>query len=103
MTVCTVNHLPAATHGETARCLFSIELSKQSWVIGFITPLSAKINRRILSGGDWRGLLELIEEMRARASRETGRAGATKSDSAKADLCCVATKKTPSDKHSGGS
>ena len=39
MTVCTVNHLPAATHGETARCLFAIELSKQSWVIGFITPL----------------------------------------------------------------
>ena len=74
MTVCTVNHLPAATHGETARCLFAIELSKQSWVIGFITPLSAKINRRILSGGDWRGLLELIEEMRARVSRETGRA-----------------------------
>ena len=36
MTVCTVNHLPAATHGETARCLFAIELSKQSWVIGFI-------------------------------------------------------------------
>ena len=32
MTVCTVNHLPAATHGETARCLFAIELSKQSWV-----------------------------------------------------------------------
>ena len=74
MTVCTVNHLPAATHGETARCLFAIELSKQSWVIGFVTPLSAKINRRILSGGDWRGLLELIEEMRARVSRETGRA-----------------------------
>src|SRR3984885_9898273 len=74
MTVCTVNQLPAATHGETARCLFAIELSKQSWVIGFITPLSAKINRRILSGGDWRGLLQLIEEMRARVSRETGRA-----------------------------
>src|SRR3984957_18690213 len=41
MTVCTVNHLPAATHGETARFLF---------------------------------VLELIEEMRARVSRETGRA-----------------------------
>ena len=75
MTVCTVNHLPAATHGETARCLFAIELSKQSWVIGFITPLSAKINRRILSGGDWRGLLELIEEMRARVSRGDGSGG----------------------------
>ena len=33
MTVRTVNNLPAATHGETVRCLFAIELSKQSWVI----------------------------------------------------------------------
>ena len=74
MTIRTVNNLPAALHGETVRCLFAIELSKQSWVIGFNTPLSAKISRRILSGGDWKGLLELIEEVRARVSRETGRA-----------------------------
>ena len=74
MTVRTVNNLPAATHGETVRCLFAIELSKKSWVIGFITPLSAKISRRILSGGDWRGLLELIEEVRGRVSRAMGRA-----------------------------
>src|SRR5580692_9023854 len=73
MTVRTVSNLPAAMHVETARCLFAIELSKQSWVIGFITPLSAKISRRILSGGDWKGLLDLIEEVRARVSRETGR------------------------------
>src|SRR3979411_2898422 len=74
MTVRTVSNLPAAMHVETARCLFAIELSKQSWVIGFITPLSAKISRRILSGGDWKGLLDLSEEVRARVSRETGRA-----------------------------
>jgi hypothetical protein len=43
-------------HVETARCLFAIELSKQSWVIGLITPLSAKISRRILSRGDWKGV-----------------------------------------------
>jgi transposase len=71
MTVRTVSR--AATHGETVRCLFAIELSKQSWVIGFITPLSSRISRRILSGGDWKGLLELIEEVRARVSREMGR------------------------------
>ena len=47
MTARTVSNLPAAMHVETARCLFAIELSKQSWVIGFITPLSAKISRRI--------------------------------------------------------
>ena len=73
MTVRTVSNPPAATHGETVRCLFAIELSKQSWVIGFITPLSTRISRRILSGGDWKGLLELIEEVRARVSREMGR------------------------------
>ena len=73
MTVRAVSNLPAAMHVETARCFFAIELSKQSWVIGFITPLSAKISRRILSGGDWKGLLELIEEVRARVSRETDR------------------------------
>ena len=73
MTVRKVNNLPAAAHGETVRCLFAIELSKQSWVIGFTTPLSAKISRRILSGGDWKGLLELIEDVRARMSREIGR------------------------------
>src|SRR6476619_408632 len=61
MTVRTVSNLPAAMHIETARCLFAIELSKQSWVIGFITPLSAKISRRILSGGDWGGLLDLVD------------------------------------------
>jgi transposase len=74
MTVRTVNNLPAATHGEAVRCLFAIELSKQSWVVAFNTPLSEKISRRTLKGCDWKGLLELIEEVRARVSRETGRA-----------------------------
>jgi hypothetical protein len=44
MTVLTVNNLPAATHGETVRCLFAIELSRVSWGIAFNTPLSGKIN-----------------------------------------------------------
>jgi transposase len=72
MTVRATN-LPAAMHVETARCLFAIELSKQSWVIGFIRPFSSKVSRRVLSGGDWKGLLELIEEVQTRASREIGR------------------------------
>src|SRR5258708_2008211 len=74
MTVLTVNNLPAATHGETVRCLFAIELSKMSWVIAFNTPLSKKISRRTLTGCKWKRLLELIEEVRTRVSRETGRA-----------------------------
>ncbi len=73
MTVRVINP-PAAMRVEMAHCLFAIELSKKSWVIGFITPFSSKISRRILSGGDWKGLLELIEEVQTRVSRETGRA-----------------------------
>ena len=72
MTAEVINQ-PAVMHVETARCLFAIELSKQSWVIGFIRPFSSKISRRVLSGGDWKGLLKLIEEVQTRASRETGR------------------------------
>ena len=74
MTVHTVINPPAATHDEMVRCLFAIELSKQSWLVGFITPLSTRITRRILRGGDWKGLLELIEEVRARVSRAMDRA-----------------------------
>ena len=47
---------------------------RAGWVIGFNTPLSEKISRRTLSGCDWKGLLELIEDVRARVSREMGRA-----------------------------
>jgi len=74
MTVRTVTNLPAVTHGETVRCLFAIELSTMSWVVAFNTPLSEKISRHTLTGCKWKRLLELIEEVRARVSRETGRA-----------------------------
>jgi hypothetical protein len=46
MTVRTANNLAAARQDETAPCLFAVELSKKSWVIGFNTPLSEKISRR---------------------------------------------------------
>jgi transposase len=44
-----------------------------SSVIAFNTPLSEKIRRRTLIGCKWKRLLELIEEVRGRVSRETGR------------------------------
>jgi transposase len=72
MSIRTVNNLPAATHGETVRCLFAIELSKQNWLSDSLHR--CPINRRTLKGCDWKGLLGLIGEMRARVSRETGRA-----------------------------
>jgi transposase len=73
MMVRTVNTLPAATHDATVRCLFAIELSKSSWVLAFNTPLSDKISRRTLKGCDWKGLLDLIEEVRSGVVRALGR------------------------------
>src|SRR5258708_4838946 len=74
MTVLSVNKLPAPKHGEKGRGLFSIEISRMRLGIAFNTPLSEKISRRTLIGCKWKRLLELIEEVRARVSRETGRA-----------------------------
>jgi hypothetical protein len=71
MDVRTVNNLPpAATHDEAVRCLLAIELSKKSWIVAANTPLSEKISRYRLKGCDWKGLLELIEKIRARVARE---------------------------------
>ena len=50
MTVLAINNLPAATHGETVRCVFAIEMSRLNWVIAFNTPLCEKISRRTLTG-----------------------------------------------------
>jgi transposase len=70
----TVNNLPpAAAHDEAVRCLLAIELSKKSWIVAVNTPLSEKISRYRLKGCDWKGLLELIEKIRARVARELNR------------------------------
>ena len=74
MDVRTVNNLPpAAAHDEAVRCLLAIELSKKSWIVALNTPLSEKISRYRLKGCDWKGLLELIEKIRARVARELNR------------------------------
>jgi transposase len=69
----TVSSLPtAAPHHDVVRCLLAIELSKTSWVVAVHTPLSDKISRYTLEGCDWKGLLELIERIRKRVTREFG-------------------------------
>ena len=74
MTARTVTTLPAATQDETVRCLLAIELSKTSWIVAVNTSLSDKISRQTFKARDWKGLLELIGRLRARVSREFGRA-----------------------------
>jgi transposase len=70
----TVNALPpvAADH-DAVRCLLAIELSKKTWVVAINTPLADKISRHTLPGCDWKGLLELLQRVRARVARELGR------------------------------
>jgi transposase len=66
------NNLPAVAHDGAARCLLAIEMSKQSWVIAAITPLSDKISRHTLTSRSLNGLLELVGRVRAQISRTTG-------------------------------
>jgi transposase len=73
MTDRTVNNLPAATNDDAVRCLFAIELSKSIWIVAVNTPLADRISRYSVKAGDGKALLELIERIRGRVGRETGR------------------------------
>ena len=73
MSALTVKTPLAANHDEAVRCLFAIELSKTSWIAGYSTPLSDKLSRYTLKACDWKGLLELIERVRARVGNTKGR------------------------------
>jgi len=67
------NTLSTARDDATAFCLIAIELSKTSWVVGVQTPLSGKPSLYRLAGGDWEGLLKLIERVRRQVGRELSR------------------------------
>lgn len=62
-----------ASSDEPVRCLFAIELSKKSWVVGVNTPLSDKLGRYTLRACDWKGLLELMERIRTRVIQALNR------------------------------
>src|SRR4029077_3549060 len=64
---------PVAADHDPVRCLLAIELSKKSGIVAITTALSDKISRYTLDGCDWKGLLELMERVRARVAREVGR------------------------------
>jgi transposase len=54
-------------------CFMAIELSKASWVIGMVTPLSDKVSLRKIACGDVRRLLEIVDCTLDNASRTMGR------------------------------
>jgi transposase len=73
MTARPVINPPATSHDEAVRCLFAIELSKDSWIVAYSTPLSDKISHYTLKPCNWKGLLELIDQVRSRVVRELQR------------------------------
>jgi transposase len=62
-----------AAQCQPARCLFAIELSKASWLVACMTPLSSKISRHQCKAGDAAGLIELMRRLQARAEKALGR------------------------------
>ena len=61
---------PIADHIGTI--FMAIELSQRSWLVTMHSPARGKISRFKLGGGDYPGLLALIERMRAEAARALG-------------------------------
>jgi transposase len=54
-------------------CFMAIELSKTSWLIGMMTPLSDKISLRKIACGAVQQLIEIIDLTIEKVSRATGR------------------------------
>ena len=73
MEVRSVGTTSTARDDGSARCLIAIELSKTSWVVGVQPPSGGRPSEHRLPGGDWRGLLALIERIGRRLGRELNR------------------------------
>jgi transposase len=63
----------AGVNYDPVHCFVAIELSKSSWVVGFQTPLSKQTSQYQLKACDAKPLLELIERVGKRVTRELGR------------------------------
>jgi transposase len=61
---------PIADHIGTI--FLAVELSQRSWLVTMHSPARRKISRFKLEGGDYGGLLALIERLRAEAARALG-------------------------------
>ena len=73
MEVRVENTPSAAVNNDPVQCFVAIELSKSSWVVGFQTPLSKQTSRYQVKACDAEPLLQLIERVRTRVTREVGR------------------------------
>jgi len=73
MTSQTIDRTPAASHDDPAQCYVAIELSKKTWLVAVLTPLSDKISLHSLPGGDGKALLALLEKVRGKVARALGK------------------------------
>jgi transposase len=73
MEVRNVNTPSAGTNNDPVHCFVAIELSKSNWVVGFQTALTDNTSRHQVKVGDAKGLIELIERVRARVARQLSR------------------------------
>ena len=64
---------PAAAQHDPAHGLLAIELSRASWIVASLSPISDKISLHKLQPGDVTALLELIARQRTRISAALGR------------------------------
>jgi transposase len=62
---------PVATEYATVHVAF--ELSKKTWKLGVLLPDSQKLSRYAVAGGDLAELTKLLETMRRRAERSSGK------------------------------
>src|SRR5919199_1060445 len=54
--------------------LVAIELSKATWLLAICDPVTGKVSRRRVDGGDAGALIELLERHRRNAQARTGKA-----------------------------
>lgn len=71
-------HLPSprlsSENAADATCFMAIELSKSNWLVGVLTPLSAKISLRSIPCGAVDKLMEIVVQTVEKVRRVTGRA-----------------------------
>ena len=73
MEVRKVNAPSAGRNNGPVHCFVAIELSKLNWVVGFQTALTDNTSRHQVKAGDAKGLIELIERVRARVAQQLSR------------------------------
>ena len=73
MDIRTTTSSPADRDSEAARIVVAIELSKKSWLVGIVTPLSDKLSLHTLPAGDGAALLAVLARTRRKVETAVGR------------------------------